>query len=411
MITIGKWGCRVYQTVMKYAMYAMPWRKPELIEGENGLQRLAELLQEKAYEKVLVVTDQGIAKIGLHRQLLDQLEEKGISYALYDKTVPNPTIANIEEALGVYLDNDCKAIVVIGGGSAMDCAKVVGARVARPHMSVRKMKGILRIWKKTPDLFAIPTTSGTGSETTLAAVITDEKTRHKYPINDFMLIPDYAVLDPHLTRGLPASITATTGMDALTHAVEAYIGNSNTKQTKKDSVRAVQLVFENLYRAYEDGNDMEARENMQTASYLAGAAFTRAYVGNIHALAHALGGAYGTPHGLANAVILPYVLEYYGSAVYKKLAQLADAVELCPLEASDQEKAGAFIQEIRNMNRRMQIPEKIPGMRKKDIRVLALRAAREANPLYPVPVIFGRREFEELYNLVMDEERLYGYDK
>lgn len=411
MNQIAKCGCRIYQTVMKYAMYVMPWRKPELIEGEDGLKQLAALIAEKHMGKMLVVTDVGIAKIGLHERLLRELEKKEVPYVVYDRTIANPTIANVEEAFSIYRENQCQGIIALGGGSAMDCAKVVGARAARPNMPVSRMKGILKIWKKLPPLFAIPTTSGTGSETTLAAVITDEKTRHKYPINDFMLIPKYAVLDPHLTVGLPADITATTGMDALTHAVEAYIGNSNTKQTKEDCICAVRLVFEHLYTAYKDGSNMEARERMQEAAYLAGAAFTRAYVGNVHALAHALGGAYGVPHGLANAVILPYVLDAYGEKVYKKLAELADVAALGEEGDTDEDKAKKFIQEIRNMNRKMNIPDKIAGMRKKDIPVLAVWASREANPLYPVPVIFGRKQFRALYEQVMDQDRPYGYKK
>ncbi len=398
-------GCRIYQTVMKYAMYAMPWRTPELIEGENGLGMLAQKLKSENYRCVLVVTDQGLAKIGLHRRLTDALEAGGVPYVLYDKTIPNPTIANVEEALAQYKEAGCDAIVAIGGGSAMDCAKTVGARVAKPRQQVEKMRGILRIHKKTPPFYAVPTTSGTGSETTLAAVITDQKTRHKYPINDFVLIPDYAVLDPHLTEELPKNITATTGMDALTHAVEAYIGRSNTKKTAEQAKCAVRLVFDYLYRAYEDGHDMEARANMQEAAFQAGAAFTRAYVGNVHAMAHALGGAYRVPHGLANAVILPYVLDAYGKTVYKKLSELAETAGIAKEDNSAEENAKLFIRTIRDMNRSMGIPEKIGGIRKKDIPVLAVWASKEANPLYPVPVIFGRKKFRQLYEQIMEEEK------
>lgn len=220
----------------------------------------------------------------------------------------------------------------------MDCAKGVGARVARPHKKISSMRGELKILKPIPLLIAVPTTAGTGSETTLAAVLTDERTHEKYALNDFVLIPRYAVLDPVLTEGLPPFITATTGMDALTHAVEAYIGKSNTAQTIEDSVAAVKLIFRNLERAYTDGSDMEARENMQKASFLAGAAFTRAYVGYVHAIAHSLGGEYGIPHGLANAVILPYVLEAYGSSVYMSLAELADIVKIGQDLESDQRR-------------------------------------------------------------------------
>ncbi|MDO4345143.1 MAG: iron-containing alcohol dehydrogenase [Eubacteriales bacterium] len=401
---IVKGYCRVFQKAMKYGMYVMPWRTPEILEGEDALVQMAEKMRQKNYHRVLVVTDQGLAQIGLYRRVTDVLESAGVPYVLYTKTIPNPTIANVEEALSMYKEGGCDAIVAIGGGSAIDCGKVVGARAVKPNQSVEKMKGILRIHRKTPDFYAVPTTAGTGSETTLAAVITNQKTRHKYPINDFALIPDYAVLDPGLTVNLPRKITSTTGMDVLTHAVEAYIGGSNTKKTKEQALCAVRLVFDYLYRAYENGRDMEAREFMQEASFQAGAAFTRAYVGNVHAMAHALGGAYRVPHGLANAVILPYVLEYYGKTVYRKLARLSEAAGVALEEESDEAKAKAFIAAIRELNKRMEIPEKISGIRRKDIPVLAVWASQEANPLYPVPVIFGRRDFRELYSRIMEEE-------
>ena len=260
------------------------------------------------------------------------------------------------------------------------------------------------ILKPIPLHIAVPTSAGTGSETTLAAVLTDERTHEKYALNDFVLIPRYAVLDPVLTEGLPPFITATTGMDALTHAVEAYIGKSNTAQTIEDSVAAVKLIFRNLERAYTDGSDMEARENMQKASFLAGAAFTRAYVGYVHAIAHSLGGEYGIPHGLANAVILPYVLEAYGSSVYMSLAELADIVKIGQDLESDQEKANAFIAEIRAMNRRMGIPDKLEGIREDDIDMLAKRAAKEANPLYPVPRIMRKDQLKEIYYQIRAQE-------
>ena len=235
----------------------------------------------------------------------------------------------------MYLDNDCQAIIGFGGGSSMDCAKATAARIAKPHQSLAQMKGILKVHKKLPLLIAIPTTAGTGSETTLAAVITDAKTRHKYAINDFPLIPRYAVLDPKVTLSLPPFITATTGMDALTHAVEAYIGNSTTPGTRKNALDAVRLIFENLDTAYTDGQNIEARRNMLRASYFAGCAFTKSYVGYVHAVAHSLGGKYNVPHGLANAVILPMVLETYGDSITHKLRNLAVAAGLCDKNEDD----------------------------------------------------------------------------
>lgn len=279
----------------------------------------------------------------------------------------------------------------------MDCAKAVGARVAKPHQPLSRMKGILKVHKKLPLLIAIPTTAGTGSETTLAAVITDAQTRHKYAINDFPLIPRYAVLDPKVTVSLPPHITATTGMDALTHAVEAYIGNSTTPGTRKDALMAVELIFENLDQAFEDGTNIEARRNMLKASYFAGCAFTKSYVGYVHAVAHSLGGEYNVPHGLANAVILPFVLEAYGEKIHKKLHRLAVAAKLADKDTPADEAAELFIDAIKDMKERFGIGNRIPEIREEDIPKLAHYADKEANPLYPVPVLMDAKELERFY--------------
>lgn len=206
----------------------------------------------------------------------------------------NPTSANVEDAENLYLKKHCQALLAFGGGSSMDCAKGVGARLARPNKSLAKMEGILHVMHKLPLLIAVPTTAGTGSETTLPPSSPMPDTHHKYAINDFNLIPHYAVLEPEVTVGLPAQLTATTGMDALTHAIEAYIGRSTTKQTRKAAIEAIQLIFQYLPVAYKNGKNRTARKEMLRASYLAGTAFTKSYVGYVHAVAHSLGSQYGT---------------------------------------------------------------------------------------------------------------------
>lgn len=279
----------------------------------------------------------------------------------------------------------------------MDCAKATGARIAKPNQPLSKMKGILKVHKRLPLLIAIPTTAGTGSETTLAAVITDAETRHKYAINDFPLIPRYAVLDPKVTLSLPPAITASTGLDALTHAVEAYIGNSTTYGTRKDALLAVRLIFENLDTVYKDGSNLDARRNMLHASFYAGCAFTKSYVGYVHAVAHSLGGEYNVPHGYANAVILPMVLEAYGSKIYKKLYKLALEANVADPQDSYEEGARNFIRAIKDMKLRFQIGNTIPEIREEDIPKLAHYADKEANPLYPVPVLMNAKELEKFY--------------
>jgi len=276
----------------------------------------------------------------------------------------------------------------------------VGARVAKPHKSIQQLRGYLKVRAEIPPLYAIPTTAGTGSEATVAAVIDDEATREKYSVSDLSLIPRVAVLDPQLTVSLPKNFTAATGMDALTHAVESYIGRSNTNETREMSIKAVKLIFENIYMAYTDGTNITARRNMQLAAYFAGIAFTRAYVGNVHAVAHTLGGLYNTPHGYACAVVMPHVLDSYGKCVYKPLAELADVVNL-PGDTT-QQKANAFINAIRDLNTHMEIPETVDFIIESDIPIMIDRAYHEANPIYPVPRIFSRKDFKEVIHKLMN---------
>ena len=398
MNTLKKAYCRIFQNVFKFALPLLPYRNPKIIGSVKGIP---EVLEKRGYNNVLIITDAGIRSLGLTERLEQTLRRNCISYQIYDKTVANPTTVNVDEALHMYLDNDCQAIIGFGGGSSMDCAKATAARIAKPHQSLAQMKGILKVHKKLPLLIAIPTTAGTGSETTLAAVITDAKTRHKYAINDFPLIPRYAVLDPKVTLSLPPFITATTGMDALTHAVEAYIGNSTTPGTRKNALDAVQLIFENLDTAYTDGNNIEARRNMLRASYFAGCAFTKSYVGYVHAVAHSLGGKYNVPHGLANAVILPMVLETYGDSITHKLRNLSLAAGLCDKQEDDKTAARMFIDAVKDMKKRFGIGDYIPEIQETDIPELSHYADKEANPLYPVPVLMDASELETLYYRLM----------
>lgn len=399
MYTLKKAYCRTFQMAFKIALPFFPYRKPKII---SSVKDLPEVLQKRRCGRVLLITDAGIMKLGLTRRLEQALKNNDIPYFVYDRTVANPTTANVEDALEMYQENYCDCIVGFGGGSSMDCAKAVGARAAKPRQPLSKMKGILKVHKKLPLLIAVPTTAGTGSETTLSAVITDAETRYKYAINDFPLIPKYAVLDPKVTLSLPPFITATTGMDALTHAVEAYIGNSTTPDTRRDALRAVKLIFENLDTAYTDGTNIEARKNMLKASFYAGCAFTKSYVGYVHAVAHSLGGQYNVPHGLANSVLLPFVLEAYGAHIHKKLHRLAVEAGLADMDTPHAEAAQRFIQAVKDMKTRFRIGDSIPEIQEEDIPKLAHYADKEANPLYPVPVLMDAHELEQFYRLLME---------
>ena len=393
--------CRTVQAVLRAALPVLPYREPQVF---HSCGELSTVFQKENIRRVLIVTDAGIVRSGIAAQLEAVLDEDDISYAVYDQTRPNPTVVNVEQALSLYRRYRCQALIAIGGGSSMDCAKAVGARLARPGTPLGKLKGTLRILRPLPTLIAIPTTAGTGSETTLAAVITDTQAQHKYVMNDFVLIPKYAVLDARLTLSLPPHLTATTGMDALTHAVEAYIGRSTTRQTRQEALEATRLVFANVERAYRNGKDYEARSSMLTAAYRAGIAFSRSYVGYVHAVAHSLGGQYNIPHGLANAVLLPYVLESYGPCIHRKLHDLAVAAGVADAQESDANAAAKFIRSIRQLNARMGIPETLEGIRPEDIPVMAAHAEKEANPLYPVPRLMTREELTFFYEQVAGKE-------
>lgn len=396
MNLVKKLWCRTFQIALRLALPILPYRNPEIL---GSLLDIPAVLHRKGIKNVLLVTDRQVRSLGLTARLEEALSKEGIAWAVYEDTVANPTTANVREAVSLYRERGCSAFIAFGGGSAMDCAKAAGAQLARPRKTLKQMEGILKVNRRIPLLIAVPTTAGTGSETTLAAVITDEHTRHKYPINDFPLIPVCAVLDPAVTATLPRSLAATTGMDALTHAVEAFIGRSTTRGTRSDAISAARLIFENLETACFD-NTEESRRNMLQAAHLAGRAFTRSYVGYIHAVAHSLGGKYNTPHGLANAVIMPVVLIMYGSAAHKKLAVLARETGLIQTAADDEEAASAFIQAILDLNHKLGIPDKLAGIKQEDIRELAKTAEKEGNPLYPVPVLWDSEQLEKIYEKV-----------
>lgn len=399
MFILKKIGCRAFQLAFRAALPFLPYREPKLLDSCEGL---GEVLKGKEATSVLIVTDAGIVKNQLLTPLLSVLKQNNIDYVIYDKTQPNPTVDNVEDALALYNQSQCNALIAVGGGSSIDCAKALGARLVYPKRTLRQLGGKLKIWRRLPTFVAIPTTAGTGSEVTLAAVVTDPKEHSKYALMSFPLIPHYAVLDARLTYSLPPHLTATTGMDALTHAVEAYIGRSTTKKTRALAIEAITIIFASIEGAYNNGNDRKARENMLIASYKAGMAFSMSYVGYIHAIAHSLGGRYGVPHGLANAVIMPYVLEGYGKSAHKKLYRLGLAVGACTSEDSYEAGAKSFIDSIKALNARMNIPSKIKGIDKADIPDMARHAEREANPLYPVPRLMTEKELMDFFYKIAD---------
>jgi alcohol dehydrogenase class IV len=381
----------------------LPIPQPLLMVGPGASLRLAQAVADFGHRKVFVVTDAVIVKLGLLQPMLDTLAAAGTAFFVYDTVTPDAPIPVIEAGIAAYTAEGCDALVAFGGGSVMDAAKVIGL-AATNGKHPRELVGYFKGRRAPPPIYAVPTTAGTGSEVTVAAVISDPQTHQKLVIADTRLVPRMAALDPVLMTGLPAPITAATGMDALTHAVEAYIGEWGTPYTDRMALAAVAMIYRHLPRACAKGGDLQAREQMALASTYAGLAFTRANVGNVHAIAHQLGGRYGTPHGLANAIVLPAVLHWCSTAAQAKLATLALRAGVGEAGGDEAELARRFVASVEAMNRRIGIPAQLAALRSDDIPALAAAACSEANANYPVPQVMSTTACESiLLGLLADQ--------
>jgi alcohol dehydrogenase class IV len=389
---------RLYQKIMYLLSFFISFEEPLLIHERGGLKKVPDILLDKEIKNVMLVTDEYLGSTDLFKSLVTNLQSNGLDTSIYDQTKPNPSLTSIKEAYKLYKENNCQALIAYGGGSVMDLAKGVGAKVARPNKPISKMRGTLKIRKKIPFLICVPSTVGTGSEATLAAVVSDKEKHEKYAIMDPVLMPDVAILDIEIVKTLPKKMIAQTGMDALTHALEAYIGKANTRKTKDKALNAIKIIFEDLEKAY-SGN-IDSLEKMQVAAYDAGVAFTRAYVGNVHALAHQMSAVYDMAHGYSNAVILPHVLDYYGQKIEQPLVEVYDYV-YGESKLDAKEKRMKIIENIRRLKKALDIEVGFDGLIKEsDLSRMVDNAYKEANPLYPVPVIFDKSDFRKLYVLI-----------
>lgn len=391
---MGKLYTKIFQLCFKLGMAVLPWTIPQTLEGSGCVTELPYVIKKDGYRRILIVTGPHLFKLGALDELLASLNEAALEYTVFNDISSNPTDVHVEKGVKAYLEFGCDCIIAFGGGSPMDCAKAIGARIARPHKTVAQLQGTFKVLRRLPMLYAVPTTSGTGTETTLAAVITDSATHHKAAIQDISLMPKFAVLDPKLTVNLPPSVTAASGMDALCHAVEAYTNQTyNSKLEDRLSEDAVRLIYHNLYSVYTDGSNLEARQNMQKAAFYAGRAFTRGCVGYVHAIGHTLSGLYGLSHGLVMGINLPHIMRLYGSAAHERLARLA---EVCGMSgSSDAQKAEIFISWIEDLKERMDIPKYIDPILEKDKDQIIRWAMKEGNPLYPTPVYWDYEAFKK----------------
>lgn len=396
--------CRIFQAVRALFLRICRKAPPRTLSGEGCLGELPSLLEKKGIRRPLLLTTAGTLRRGAAEPFLSGCREKGIPVSVFDAVTPDPTEEEVLLGEARYREDCCDALVALGGGSVLDCAKAVGARLARPGKPLIKMCGVLRVRRRLPLLFAVPTTAGTGSEVTAAAVLTfrDEKTgaHKKAAVSDFCLIPKVAVLDPALTATLPPLMTAECGMDALTHAIEAYTNRFASSYVKKTAEKAVSLIFKNLPAAVKNPADPVAGAAMLSAAYLSGLAFTNNFVGTVHALAHAVGGLYGVPHGRACAVLLVPVLRAYGKPAERKLAALSRAAGLSGKKTPAPAAAEAFLSEIEKRNRSFGIPAVFPELRPEDFGEIISRAQKETFPAYPVPVFLDRNALFHILALV-----------
>lgn len=373
----------------------IPIPQPTLLVGPGSSARLGQAIAGFGHSKILIVTDSIISKLGLLKPLTDALTAGGAQFVVFDEITPDAPIPLIEKGIEFYKENGCDAIVAFGGGSSMDASKAIAVCVANPK-PLRQLAGYLKGLRSPVKIYAVPTTAGTGSEVTVAAVISDPETHKKLVIVDPRMVPKMAALDPLLMTGLPPHITAATGIDALTHAVEAFVGHWTTPYSDGMALSAVGLIFENLRTAYSDGKNLEAREKMALASTYAGFAFTRANVGYVHAIAHQFGGKYHTPHGLANAIMLPFVLKYSSPAITERLALLAVRAKVGTEDESSEVLAQKFLDAVDQLNRDLGIPTCLDALQEADIPALAKAACWEAHTGYPVPRYMSQEVCEDI---------------
>ncbi|OAX49287.1 iron-containing alcohol dehydrogenase [Paenibacillus sp. AD87] len=374
---------------------------PVNLMGRGCLHEAGKMIENMGIHKALVVTDRRLISSGIAEQVLSILRKSGLDYVVYDEVQPNPTCQNVHDGLQVFQDHGCDAIISIGGGSPQDAAKGIGI-VATNGGHIRAYEGLHQSKHKSVPLVAINTTAGTSSEVTMNYVITDEERKVKMVMVDRNSLVDLSVNDPELMLSKPANLTAATGMDALTHAVEAMVTPGGFTVTSATAAAAVELIFEYLPRAVRDGSDLEAREHMTYACFLGGIAFNNAGLGYVHAMAHQLGGVYDLPHGVCNAMLLPYVEELNAKHVPGKFRHIAKAIGMDVKGKRDEECSEYVIEAIRQLSKEVGIPEKLSelGVKDPDVELLADNAMKDAcapgNPYQP-----SRDEVMELFRKII----------
>ncbi|MBV1878284.1 MAG: iron-containing alcohol dehydrogenase [Pseudomonadales bacterium] len=376
---------KIRLTIMKFFYGFIPQHKPVLFTGKDASIQLCENMAYFGHKKVLIVTDTILLELGLLTNITRSLQSSGIEVSIYADVLPNPTYAMVEAGVAIFIQNDCDTILAIGGGSPIDTAKAIILAACNPDKKPIQLAGAYKSRGKPKPIYTIPTTAGTGSEVTLAAVISHPDSHKKMPIADHRTLPVAAAIDPQLMAGMPPHVTAATGLDALTHAIESFISTAATPATNHYSRAAIKMIFQYLPLAYADGNHLKAREAMGLASFYAGYAFTQTLLGYVHGIAHQFGGLYNTPHGLANALVLPHILDYSKDQTIPQLAELARCCEMGDSDSSELILAQRFIDQVYKLRKTVGIPETLDQLKEEDIEEIAKAALKEAHSAYFVP--------------------------
>ena len=400
------------KTPISYALRLVstfvPIPKPMLFSGLGSTEKLADFILDNGHRRPLLVTDSFLLKNGMLDGLLAFLADHGCKVTVFDGIIPNPTFAVVEAGLKLSRENNCDSVLAIGGGSAIDAAKVIAAaHTAKKPLA--KLVGNLKIKEAPLPFFAVPTTSGSGSEVTVAAVISDSESHKKRFFVSPKLIPIAAALDPELLKSLPPVMTAAVGMDALTHAIEAYTSTNTFDDTDRDAATAVALLFRYLPTATQTGDDLVAREKVARASFLAGAAFTKASLGYVHAISHQVSAQYNTPHGLANALILPRVLRFNLPAVTARLAELERRVDPAAI-GSDDGLARRFIARVDALSDDLGLPAKLDDLKTVDFDKITRDAISEARQSYAVPKVMKPADVAKVLTSVAEGTRDIAFD-
>jgi alcohol dehydrogenase len=382
--------------------------KPLTFSGKGSMIKLADLMVRSGYKRPLIVTDSFLLKNGMLDDLLAFLKQEGCDPTVYDRIIPNPTFAVVEEGVAAIRNGKCDSVFAVGGGSAIDAAKVM-ASASTSQKPLAKLAGILKVDQPLLPFYVVATTSGTGSEVTTAAVISDTQTHKKKFFVDPKYMPIAAAFDTDLLVSLPGPMTASTGMDALTHAIEAFTARARTTSTDRDAATAIRLIVEFLPIAYSNPADEHAREMVALGSFLAGNAFTRAGLGYVHAISHQISAHYNTPHGLANAVLLPRVLRFNKDTCSERFAELERMLQGTrdlPYAAS---QAQQFIERVDALADTIGIPLQLEDVQKRDFAAIAKDALAEARTSYAVPKVMRKRDVAKILQSVVDGQRKVAF--